>query len=195
MFLTAPATNSTGGFTVTWTSVTTATRYELQQRKDSGSWNKIHDAAGRSKAVSGLANGSYGYRVRACNAGGCGGYSTVRTTVVTHPPASAPSLNAPGGNAASGFSFKWSAVATANRYEMYQSPNNGPWLLAHNGPETQRTVHAVDGQIRFRVRACNAGGCGPYSNIRTITVFNFPDPCPPGSGPCNDPLSDPGTDQ
>ena len=185
--VTAPASNNTGGFTVSWTSVGSATRYELQQRKNAGSWSKIHDAAGTSKAVSGLGSGSYQYRVRACNVGGCGSYSAVRTTVVTHPPSGAPTLAQPG-RIGSKNSFSWSPVTTATRYELYDSRNGGSnWNIFYNGPNTNFSGHVI-GTTSFRVRACNVGGCGPYSNIRTITVYHPPNPCLPGEI-CFDPES------
>src|SRR3546814_1903980 len=80
--LTAPATDNNGAFTVSWTGVSTATNYRLEQRKDSGAWSQIYSGTGLGKAVSGLANGAYGYRVRACNAGGCSAYSESKTTAV-----------------------------------------------------------------------------------------------------------------
>src|SRR3546814_15673560 len=68
--LTAPATDNNGAFTVSWTSVSTATNYRLEQRKDSCAWSQIYSGTGLSKAVSGLANGAYRYRVSSCNTGG-----------------------------------------------------------------------------------------------------------------------------
>src|SRR5690606_5719203 len=93
--VTAPATSTSGAFSVSWTAVGTATNYRLEQRKDSGSWSQIYSGSASSKAVSSLGNGSYGYRARACNVGGCGSYSAIKTTVVTLPPASPPAVTAP----------------------------------------------------------------------------------------------------
>src|SRR5690606_19499817 len=85
--LTAPATSTTGAYTVSWTSVAVAARYELQQRKDAGTWGNIHNAAATSQPSCGQSAGTYDYRVRACNAVGCAGWSSTKTTVVTLPPA------------------------------------------------------------------------------------------------------------
>jgi len=76
--------NSTGSYTVSWTAVDTATRYELQEMAVTygGSWTTIHDAAERSKYISGQFDGQYDYRVRACNVGGCGPYSATGSVYV-----------------------------------------------------------------------------------------------------------------
>jgi hypothetical protein len=42
----------------------------------------VHTVAGTSKAFSGVMAGSWGYRVRACNAAGCGAYSAIHTVWV-----------------------------------------------------------------------------------------------------------------
>ncbi|NMI16037.1 hypothetical protein E1J22_23645, partial [Xanthomonas citri] len=38
---------------------------------------------------------NYGYRARACNGAGCGGYSGTATVSVLYPPSGAPSLTVP----------------------------------------------------------------------------------------------------
>src|SRR5699024_5419125 len=70
----APATDDDGNYTVSWGSVGTATSYMLQEQTD-GSWDTIHTGVGTSQAVTGKGNGSYGYRIKACNPGGCSGWS------------------------------------------------------------------------------------------------------------------------
>ena len=55
--------------------------HQLEQRFNSGAWTTVHNGSGTSKA-SGVMAGSRGYRVRACNAAGCGAYSTIHTVWV-----------------------------------------------------------------------------------------------------------------
>ncbi|MDA3913810.1 hypothetical protein [Oleiagrimonas sp.] len=84
--LNVPATNTTGSYTVSWNSVGGATSYTLQEQVNGGSWSTVYSGGATSKAVSGKTNATYGYRVRACNVGGCSGWSASQSVAVTVPP-------------------------------------------------------------------------------------------------------------
>src|SRR3546814_14114545 len=56
-----------------------AATYTLQEKVGSGSWATAYSGTAQSKAYSGKASGSYGYRIRACNPAGCTGYSATQT--------------------------------------------------------------------------------------------------------------------
>ena len=96
--LTAPSSTTVDNYTVSWTTVATASSYELQERFNGGSWSTIQNTSSTSRAISGKPNGTYGYQVRACNSSGCGSYSAISNVVVSvpQPPATAPSLSGPG---------------------------------------------------------------------------------------------------
>lgn len=179
--VTTPTADNNGAFSVGWSSVSTATSYRLEQRKNGGSWSQIYSGTGRSKAVSGLGNGSYAYRARACNTGGCGAYSAIKTTVVTFPPNSAPSLSAPANaDTYESFTVSWTAVSTATRYELQSSLYGGSWSTVYNSSATYVSrSHNHDGNYSYRVRACNVGGCGPFSAAKTVRVADVA-----GGGPC-----------
>jgi hypothetical protein len=83
-----PATDADGSFTISWGAVTGASSYQLQEQLNSGNWSTIHNAAGTSKARSGLADGTWSYRVRACSTVGCSGWSGTKSVVVqsNQPP-------------------------------------------------------------------------------------------------------------
>lgn len=181
--VTAPGTDPDGAFTVTWSSVSGATEYEVEQRKDGGAWVQIHAGAGNSKAVSGLTNGTYDYRARACNLGGCSGYSVADTTVVTIPPGSAPVLNLQTtAGPHQSFNVTWSSVSGATSYEL-QLDDGGGWSTVYTGSSLYQTrSHAFEGNYFYRVRACNAGGCGPYSGSKKIIVVSGSGGC--GENPC-----------
>jgi hypothetical protein len=177
--LTAPDATSTGSYSVTWTTVTFANRYEFQERLGSGTWATVQSGAGTSMAFSNKANGSWSYQVRACNAIGCAGWSLAQTVEVAVPPASAPTLTAPATNTTGSYSVSWTPVARATRYELDQNWNGSGWGPMYNGPGTSAGRSGmVSGTYQYRVRACNTGGCGPYSAIAT-TVVNRTSPAPP----------------
>jgi YD repeat-containing protein len=178
--LTAPATSTSSSYTVSWTAVTAAARYELDQRKDAGSWSKVHDAAATSKALSGLANGTYEYRVRACVSTICAGYSAIKATVVI---AGLPAVTAPATNTTGNYSVSWTSVATATRYELEQRKDAGAWSKIQDTAATSRALSGqVPGTYGHRVRACKGTICGGWSAIAT-TAVNGPPGVPTLAGP------------
>lgn len=174
-----PATDADGAFTVYWSSVSTATRYEVDQRKDGGAWGQIYNGSNLSQAVAGLANGSYDYRARSCNAGGCGGYSAIVTTVVTLPPGSAPSVTAPASDGDGAFTVNWTGVSTATEYRLEQSVNSGAWGQIYSGPSLSHALSGLaNGTYDYRALACNASGCSGYSGVARTTVTIVPPAAP-----------------
>jgi hypothetical protein len=80
-------TDTDGSYTVSWSSVSGATSYTLEEDTSSsfGSPTVVHSGAGTSKDVSGKSDGTYYYRVKACNAEGCSGWSNVEDITVEIP--------------------------------------------------------------------------------------------------------------
>ncbi|NQZ11091.1 MAG: VCBS repeat-containing protein [Algicola sp.] len=65
-------------YTVQWTTVNGATRYELQEQTNSGSWLTAHNGLVNSMAFTQPIIANYNYRVKACNAANvCSGWSVV----------------------------------------------------------------------------------------------------------------------
>src|SRR5690606_25391013 len=88
----APDDPVTGEYTVSWTSVSGATEYRLEERKSAASWSVVQTGAGTSKAFTGKSAGTYQYRVRACLGAGCDvPYSLTASRVVL----AGPSITAP----------------------------------------------------------------------------------------------------
>lgn len=169
--VTAPATSATGSYSVTWTAVAGATSYQLDENTNGGAWTQIQNSSARSKAISGKGDGTYGYRVKACNVGGCSSLSAADTTVVTIPPPVAPTLSLSSmGDAGYPYPISWTSSATATSYELQESANGGAWVLVFTGAGTNTSrTHSV-GSYSYRVRACSSKGCSAYSPIKTISV-------------------------
>jgi len=174
-----PSSNNTGSFTVAWSAVGGATRYEAEQSFNSAAFVPAYSGGQTSFGLSGLGDGSYTYRVKACNDAGCGAYSSNSSTVVITPPNSNPTFGPLYDSTTGNYTVTWSGVDRADRYELEESVNGGSWgnIFNANG-----LSHGVTGRgnagYRYRVRACNGGGCGPYSPESAITV-NIPPPIPP----------------
>lgn len=169
--LTAPSANTTGSYTVSWTNVSGATRYELDQRKDGGAWSNIHNASTISRALSGQAAGSYDYRVRACNVAGCSAYSVVASTVVSVVVLGVPTLSAPSPvNRGALFMVSWTAVSGATQYVLEYTFNGTAYTAYTGAAVSAQAEHYTAGTYRYRVKACNGSGCGNYSSEKVVVV-------------------------
>ncbi|WP_336807971.1 hypothetical protein [Fulvimonas yonginensis] len=175
-----PASSNTGSYTVSWTAVSTATSYTLQEQVNGGAWATIQTGGATSRAISGKGNGTYGYRAQACNAGGCGSWSTNGTVVVNLPPATAPSVSAPSSSTTGSYTVSWTAVSTATSYTLQEQINGGAWATIHTGSATSRAISGKgNGTYGYHVQACNVGGCSGWSTTGSVNVLHIP-PTPTG---------------
>jgi len=176
--LSAPSTSATDSFNVSWIAVGAATRYELEESANGGAWTQIQNNGSTSKLITGKANGSYGYRARACNDAGCGPYSGVVLTAVLLPPSGTPALSVPASSLTGSYTVAWTGVATAASYQLEEQSNGGAWVLIQQDASGARSVGGKGtGTYGYRVRGCNASGCGPWSASGTIAV-TLPPPTP-----------------
>jgi hypothetical protein len=165
--LTVPA-SSTGNYTVSWTAVSGATTYALDESGNGDGWERLQASSARSRAISSQGAGDYDYRVQACNAVGCGPYSAIKGTTVIGPPG-APSLTM-SGSQGHPTNVTWTAVATATSYQL-ESSLTGTYTLLYSGATTGYSYDQPYGSdVFYRVRACNANGCGAYSTPQDIVV-------------------------
>jgi YD repeat-containing protein len=170
--LSVPGNSTNGSYTVSWGAVATATSYTLQISIDSGGWSTVQSSGATSWGASGQATGTYGYRVQACNAGGCGPWSGTGTTNVLLPPGSAPSLSVPSDSATGSYTVSWGAVATAATYTLQESLNGGGWSTVQSSSATSWNASGrTPGTYAYHVQACNASGCGPWSGSASIRVM------------------------
>jgi YD repeat-containing protein len=86
--LTVPASSTFSSFIVSWGSSTGVfTRYELAESSTATFSSQTIVYSGLAQSISlTRSNGTYYYRVRACNAVNCGGYTAVASVVVNVPP-------------------------------------------------------------------------------------------------------------
>ena len=180
--LTAPASSSTGSYTVSFKTSAWGTHH-LQEKKDSGSWTNVasyttaqngssstYPTVTRNVSLSGRTTGTYSYRVyfvtgNTINNSTPSGFSNTKVTVVSSVPNTPPSLTAsPDGDDASAYSISWGAVSgVVDYYILEQQVDNGPWSDAYSGTDTSVTLTGFsDGTQNFRVRACNTEGCSDY---------------------------------
>lgn len=168
--LTAPATSTTGSYTLSWTAPGGAETYILQESVNGGAWTDVYSGAALSKAYTGKVAGDYGYRIKACNPAGCTGFSATKTVQVASVPATAPTLTVPATSTTGSYAVSWSSVANATSYQLEEQVNGGTWAQVYVGAVTSEAFAGVAaGSYGYRVRACNIAGCGPFSSGATLT--------------------------
>lgn len=164
--LTTPASSTTGNYVVSWTGPATASRHVLEENANGAGWVGIHDGMGTSKSISGKTSGNYAYRVKGCNAGGCGPWTAQKTVLVNLPtqPPPPPTItqSASMRNSATNAvrcGVEWTAAATATSYELKASTG----VVQYQGPNTYavRNGNTYCGSSHT-VRACNVVGCSAW---------------------------------
>lgn len=177
-------TSSTQGnnssFTVNWSIASgSVTSYKLEQQLDGGSWNLMYSGLDTSQTYSGLADGSYKYRVKACNSDGCSSYKTSSTYIVMSPISSTVSAIH---SIRKSHKIDWAASSGSfDAYQLYRKVNDDNWTLVYEGLDLSTTFTGLaDGHYQYWVRACNTEGatttCSDYqvSDRLTLSYLDTP---------------------
>ena len=171
--LSAPGYITEGSVNLTWSPVGGANRYELQ-RAQAGAWGTIYEGAAQSFSSTGLATGTYQFRVRGCRAV-CGEWSNIAAVAVELPPANVPALSVPAQAFNGSYAISWSASAGATRFELEESAQGAAWIQIQNAAvQTMSFAGRAAGLYSYRVRACNPVGCTGFSASATVTVIYPP---------------------
>ncbi|UNK49278.1 RHS repeat protein [Lysobacter sp. S4-A87] len=182
--LTAPSYSPSGSYSITWTQISGATRYELQESTNGGAWQGVYSSAATSYGVSGKAGGNYGYQIRACNAGACSGWSGQANVAVELPPSVSPSISAPAQAPNGNYTVSWTSVSGLSRYVLEENSNGAGWSTVQDGAGLARSYSGkAAGNHAYRVAACNPAGCGPASSTVTVAVYYAPASAPGISSP------------
>ena len=160
--------SSTGKPRLTWKAVSGAVSYRIYRSESRGTgYSLLGTTSSTSYVNTGAAAGkTYYYRVKAVNRDGvASAYSNIVSAKAT---LSAPVLNI-GLSVSSGKPMlAWDAVPGATSYRIYRSTTRGSGysLLATTTSTSYVNTSAVKGTTYYyRVKACNAAGLSPYSNI------------------------------
>lgn len=183
--LSVPATSNTGTYNVSWTAVTGATTYTLQEQINGGAWSTVQSSSALSWPATGKSSNTYRYQVQACNAGGCSAWSPVSAVTVLLPPG-APTVSSPATNNTGTYTVSWASVATATSYTLQQRLNGGSWSTVQNGANLSwNSTGLGNGTYDYKAQACNASGCSAWSNLSTTVVLLPPAAAPTLTGPSN----------
>lgn len=173
-----PASSTTGTYSVSWGGANGwVAAYQLYEATNTDFTGQVQAYSGTatSAAFSGRANGTYYYRVRACNPAGCSAYvSGTNATSVAIPPSVPPSISIPTSSTTGGYTISWgSSNGTVTAYELFEAVNGGPFGgTLYSGTATTITLTGKgNGTYSYRVRACNGPACSSYrTGANSITV-------------------------
>ena len=167
-------------------AITHSVLQEVKNGSVSGTWT-INNNPGKvgTKAFTNKPDGSYVYKGKWCLDSQCSAWRSSVTKVVLHKPGTPSSITTPGATEGS-YSFSWgTASGQVTRYEWLEQVNGGSWnSWTNNGTSRTKSFSGkADGTYRYRVRACNASGCGGHKYGNTFTVLNKPSAPSSISGP------------
>lgn len=167
--------SSTGSLTISWAHGFDTTSYVLEQSVDGGGWSAVYGGQAISWTTSLAVTGSYVYRVKGCNAMGCGTYRQGQPIAVAITPTTAPGLNAPGASSNGSYTVAWTGIHGAASYILQEQVNGGGWnTVQANGAGSWGTADRPTATYGYRVQACNAAGCGPWSGTGNVVVTRIP---------------------
>ena len=164
-----------GNYSVSWSAVSIATGYTLQEASNSSftGATTAYSGSGTSTSITGKAPGTYYYRVRSSNIRGDSAWSSTQSVVVVAPPSTPtlnPIANSTGNNS---YTVSWSSVSNATSYTLQQADNSDftNATTAYSGSATQFALNNQPGGTwYYRVRAANVAGNSPWSITRFTTV-------------------------
>jgi hypothetical protein len=168
--ISVPSNNYTTSASISWSSSSTATSYVAEYQLNSGSWSSSSTTTGTSKTFTPLTNGTFQFRVKACNSSGCSAYKTSSSTLNTLPPSS---VSSPATTVNGGATISWGSVSTATKYTIQQKSGSTWTTLSSTVTGTSYSKSGLGNQVyQYRVAACNSSGCSAYTTSGTTTNIN-----------------------
>jgi titin len=167
----------------------TVADYRIERSTSSGGAFAQIDAVAAGTLTynnTGLASATeYFYRVRACNLGGCSGYSNVASDTTFLVPPTPPTSVTATAVSSTQINVAWSGatgvVATYNVFRKDSISGTGYQVVA-SGTGTSYSDNSVAAATKYfyQVRACNLAGCSGMSPDVSATTFP-PPPSAPGA--------------
>ena len=172
-----------------WTdNSTNETSFAVQRRQRIdgvwGTWGALGSAAENALGyldATATAEGTFRYRVRACNAAGCSAWSvgpTVTTPAAPTGPPAAPASILAHAISPTQVGIGWEDVANETGYTVQRRMQTGGVWGAYGtiGTTVADMTGIVDNDVtggttyQYRVRACNADGCSVWKASTAVTT-------------------------
>jgi subtilisin family serine protease len=165
-------------YSLSWTTVTGAASYMLQESGDLLFTNPITSYKGSDTqhSITGQAGGDWYYRVSALSTVGQSAWSNIQSKTVPATSLTAPELliidNSDGDSA---YTVQWTAVPSTTIYalEVSQSSYFHTKSIAYIGPKTELFVNnQPEGTWYYRVRGYSPSTYSPWSEIQKAVVIS-----------------------
>ena len=151
--LTVPATDTDGGYEVSWTAPSGAKTYRLEEKTNNGSWGSAYSGDKTSKTFSSKGTAVYAYRVKACaSASNCGAWSATASVRVTRAVSalSASPNPAPYGN----YTVRWTASRLGS-YVLKESVDGGAAKAVYTGTGRSKAFSGrAPGSYAYTLTVC-----------------------------------------
>ncbi|MCG9769375.1 fibronectin type III domain-containing protein [Pseudoalteromonas sp. CO348] len=166
---------SNSNITISWGSVSGATKYIREARIGSGSWMHSKEYLSTSVSFTNVAPNQYRYRVKACDASGCSGWKYSNTITIYDTPPAPSNVSAVIKNL-DDVEINWSSALGADYYIREARIGSGAWInpVKYSGNIASFNDIAPN-QYQYRVKACNYRGCSTWTYSNTINVTGAPD--------------------
>jgi len=170
-----------------WEGVERATHYEILRATVAQGpyerWGSTGNTSFEDRVGTENQGKWYWYKVRACNAAGCGPESAPVRGYAGRPP-KPEGLQATQGTYPDKIVISWNEMPGATSYQVFRDPSPQPGcqglcVLASDVRETFYEDNQVRPGMRYSyaIRACNRFGCSELS----VEVVGCVEPCPPFS--------------
>jgi RHS repeat-associated protein len=184
--LQAPASSTTGSFTLSWSASTgSVAHYSLYRANrvsascPSSGYIHLGNQTATSKVFSGHADGDFCFKVKACNSGSCSTASTGRAVSVLKVPTLPANVTLPATNESGDFTLSWGpsqetvAYYQVDRAKVGENCPGTDYQFCQVGQVTSPSMSFQDqddGTYSFKVKACNASGCSARTASVAIVV-------------------------
>jgi prepilin-type N-terminal cleavage/methylation domain-containing protein len=172
---------------LSWGSVTSATSYEIQYRRNAGAWSAVVPSTTVSKTITGLTlSSSYDFQVRAVGASSTSAWSTLVNRKTLPTPVISSGTDQGCGNSGGYYawltaSITWTATSAAYTY-LYKFDTGGTYgytPLSVSNPTGSGTLTATTSTTQWPANGSNSGtvylyGIGPNGEKSSPGTWTSP---------------------
>jgi hypothetical protein len=174
-----PVSDYDGNFAITWSPATRATGYVLQRAVNSSFTGATTAYRGSASVFNqtGLATGTYYYRVQATDDCGASSWRTGAAIAVSSFPPAPATLSYPPSNCGVAFTVTWSQSPGATSYALQRASDSSfsGATTVYSGPMTWYSQAALAiGAYYYRVQASNTAGASAWKNGGALHVVTTP---------------------
>jgi len=184
--ITVPAGSTTGTYSISWSASTGATYYDLEEAGDSSftSPTTVYSGPNTAHIVTGQAQGSYWYRVRAGDALGISPWTAGTNACIVSATAPSPpsSITVPASSASGNFTVSWASSPLTASYQLEEdtgSSFSNPTQVYTGASTSFDVTGKTTGSFYYRVCATNHVGVSAWTT--DTTGCTMVPPAPPAS--------------